>query len=546
MLRTGQCVGRLAAVAMALACADFSSLHAGPLPAGQPSPQAEAPKGKVPLADALKDMEPRDVWENFYQLTRIPRPSHHEEKVREFLVRFGKDLGLETIVDGAGNVVIRKPAAEGMESRKGVVLQAHMDMVPQKSANAAHDFLKDPIRPYVEGEWVKAEGTTLGADDGIGIAMAMAVLQSKSMATGPVEALFTVNEEDGMDGAQGLKPGLLVGDILINLDCETEGEFTIGSAGGEYANIKWRYPEAALPAGMSAFRLVVHGLKGGHSGLDIHLGRGHAMRLLVRILSEASGRYGLRVAQIDSGTAANAIPRDGSAIVCIPDNRKDAFLKRIREYEGIFRNELGAVEADIGVTAEPADPPAKVMDEKAQRALLAVLHGAPQGVIRMSDAMAGLVETSTNTGIVRARNGVIEAACLTRSSVETAIDDVSAMLSGLWELAGAEVRLTNRYPGWRPSPASEVVRLMAGVYKDLFGKEAGILAVHAGLECGTIGAKYPNLEMISIGPTLKDGHSPDERMLVPSVKKAADLLAETLKRIPERQGTTTSPARKES
>ncbi len=534
MLRTRLLLGALLAAAAVAVFAGVPPSHAGPSPAGGPSPQAGAPARKVPLAEAVKALEPRDVWVNFYELTRIPRPSRHEEKVREFLVRFGKDLGLETMVDGAGNVVIRKPAAAGMENRKGVVLQAHMDMVPQKTADAVHDFARDPIAAYLEGEWVKAAGTTLGADDGIGIAMAMAVLQSKTTPTGPLEALFTVNEEDGMDGARGLAPGLLAGGILINLDCETEGEFTIGSAGGEYADVKFPAAGVALPAGMTAWRLSVRGLNGGHSGLDIHLGRGHAAKLLVRVLGDASTRYGMRLAQIDSGTAANAIPREATALVCIPEGREGEFLKRVREYENIFRNELGAVEPGLAVAAAPADPPAEVMAPKAQRALLAALHGAPQGVIRMSDAVAGLVETSTNTGVVRARDGAVEVASLTRSSVDTCLDDVDGMLAGIWELAGADVRVSRRYPGWRPDPGSPIVRLMAGVYKDLYGTEAKLIAVHAGLECGTIGAKYPGMELISIGPTLRDGHSPGERLFAPSVKKAADLLAETLKRIPER------------
>jgi len=532
MIRIRHFLGLSLAVFPSILCAD--TLFAGPSSAAQQPQQAGDRAGRVPLAEAVKVLEPRDVWQNFYELTRIPRPSRHEEKVRGFLVRFGNDLGLETIVDGAGNVIIRKPPTKGMENRKGVILQAHMDMVPQKAAGKLHDFVKDPVHAYVEGEWVKADGTTLGADDGIGIAMALAVLQSKTLAAGPIDVLFTVNEEDGLDGVQGLMPGILKGDILINLDSEVEGEFTIGSAGGEYANIQSTYPEAALPAGMAGYRLTVHGLKGGHSGLDIHLGRGHAIKLLVRFLKGASRGYGLRLAEFDSGTAANAIPREASALVCIPKNRENEFFKGVRDYEGILRKELGAVETNLSVTSSPSDLPAKGMDEKAQRDLLDALYGSPQGVMRMSDVVAGLVETSTNIGIVHARDGKLEVACLTRSSVDTSIDDVGAMLSSVWELAGTEVRLSRRYPGWRPNPASPIVRLMANVYGDLYGKEVGVVAVHAGLECSTIGAKYPNLDIVSIGPTMKDVHSPDEMLFIPSVKKVAGLLTETLKRIPER------------
>jgi len=507
---------------------------AGPPPAAQSPQEAGNLAGRIPLADAVRILEPRDVWQNFHDLTRVPRSSRNEEQVRGFLVRFGNDLGLDTVIDGAGNVIIRKPPTEGMENRKGVILQAHMDMVAQKSAGKIHDFMKDPIGAYVEGEWVKADGTTLGADDGIGMAIAMAVLQSKTMATGPIDVLFTVNEEDGLDGVQGLMPGLLTGDILINLDSEVEGEFTIGSAGGEYATIKSTYPDTPPPDGMAALRMTVQGLKGGHSGLDIHLGRGHAAKLLVRFLDETSGEYGILLAQFDSGTAANAIPREASALVCIPEGRENAFLKRVRDYEGILKKELGAVEPNLSVTAVPADLPAMVMEEKAQSDLLNALHGAPQGVMRMSNVVAGLVETSTNTGIVHVRDGQLEVAILTRSSVDTSLDDVGAMLSSVWELAGEDVRMSSRYPGWRPDPGSPIVRLMSRIHADLFGKEPGIVAVHAGLECSTIGAKYPDLDIVSIGPTMKDVHSPDERLSIPSVKKVTVLLAETLKRIPEK------------
>ena len=325
-----------------------------------------AAKGKTPLKDALSTLEPQAVWQNFYALTQIPRPSHHEEKVRDFLVQFGHDLGLETIVDDVGNVLIRKPAAEGMEHRQGVILQAHMDMVPLKTPESTHDFLTDPIDAYIDGEWVTADGTTLGADDGSGIAIAMAVLQSETPSLGPIEALFTVNEEDGLDGASGLQPGVLQGSIVINLDSENVGEFTIGSAGGEYATIKATYAESAVPAGVAAYTVNISGLKGGHSGVDIHRGRGHAARLLVRFLREAAGKYGLRVAQIASGTAANAIPRDASALVVVPAAQAEAFLKSVEEFEGIVKNELAATEPDLSVQAARAGDgaPAKVMEEE--------------------------------------------------------------------------------------------------------------------------------------------------------------------------------------
>ncbi len=489
---------------------------------------------KIPLEDAIKDMAPQDVWQHFYELTQTPRRSDHEEKVRALLVEFGNGLGLETIVDGVGNVLIRKPPTPGMEDRKGVILQAHMDMVANQAPGVVHDWDNDPVAAYVEDDWVKAEGTTLGADDGIGVAMAMAVLQSTTIAAGPLEALFTVDEEAGMSGATGLAPDLLTGDILLNLDGEVEGEFTIGCAGGEAADIRAAYHETAYSHGMAAYRFSIQGLKGGHSGTEINLGRGNAAKLLVRFLKDAAGRYGLRVAQIDSGTAANAIPSNGYAIVGIPRGRDSEFLAHVAEYEAILRNELGAVETGLSVTAAAADPPPRIMSEKSQRDLVNAFYGTPQGVIRMSDNVAGLVETSTNMGVARAANRVLECSNRIRSSVDTSIDDVGAMLSSVWELAGDRVQFSGRYPGWKPNPNSPIVLLMSDIYRYLFGQDPSVVAIHAGLECGTIYGKYPNLDMISVGPTLKDVHTWDERLFVPSVQKAMDLLVETLKQIPEK------------
>ncbi|NJD61168.1 MAG: aminoacyl-histidine dipeptidase [Deltaproteobacteria bacterium] len=487
---------------------------------------------KIPLEDAYQNMAPKDVWKRFYDMTQIPRRSLHEEKVRAYLVSFGNGLGLQTIVDNVGNVLIRKAPTPGMENRKGVILQAHMDMVADQTPDTVHDWDNDPIAAYVDNDWVRAEGTTLGADDGIGVALAMAVLESATIASGPLEALFTVNEEAGMDGATGLAPGLLTGDILINLDGEIEGDFTIGCAGGEAAAIQVPYKETGLPGGMAAYRVAVQGLQGGHSGLEINLGRGNAAKLLVRFLKDGAGRYGLRVSQIDSGTAANAIPRDGSALVCIPWGREPDFLAHISEYEGILKSELGAVETDLSVTAAVADPPPRIMNDKAQRDLVNALYGTPQGVIRMSDNVANLVETSTNMGVVHAGDRAMEVENRIRSSVDTSIDDVGSMLSSVWELAGAQVEFSGRYPGWKPNPESPLVLLMSDVYMALFAQEPNIGAVHAGLECGTIYGKYPNLDMISIGPTNQKVHTTDEQLFVPSVQKVMDLLVETLHQIP--------------
>ena len=492
-----------------------------------------ASAGKVPLKDAVAGMDPQDVWQNFYDLTQIPRPSHHEEKVRDFLAQFGKSLGLETIVDDVGNVLIRKPASAGMENRHGVVLQAHMDMVPQP-ADSAHDFLTDPIDAYVDGDWVVADGTTLGADDGSGVAIAMAVLQSKTLTLGPIEALFTVDEEDGMDGALGLKPGLLRGDTLINLDSETEGEFTIGSAGGDYINIDAPYDEVETPDATTAYTLTVSGLQGGHSGVDIDKGRGHATKLLVRLLSPAATQYGVRLAQIAGGTAANAIPTMASALVAVPNDQVDPFLQYVQQYEGIVQSEMAATEPDLKVQATPAALPANVIDENVQQALLDVLYGSPQGIVRMSDAVPGLVETSTNMGIVKAADGQLAVTYYPRSSVDTELDDINQMIASVWDLAGVDVAISGRFSGWNPNPDSPILLLMQDVYKEMYGQDPKVTAVHAGLECGTIVSKYPGMDAISIGPTLQDVHTPKERLQVASVKKLNDFLLETLKRIPEK------------
>jgi len=513
----------LVSVALLSACAPISA----------PLPEAEtAPVGTVPLGDALPTLEPQDVWRNFYALTQIPRPSGHLKQVRAYLVQFGQDLGLETSVDDAGNVLIRKPAAPGMEDRKGVILQAHMDMVPQKTPEKIHDFTADPIQAYVDGEWVRAAGTTLGADDGIGVAIAMAALQSQTLVAGPIEALFTVDEETTMSGAEGLKPGVLQGDLYINLDAEEEGAFIIGSAGGALAGVTAAYAEVAAPSGMAAYAVSVQGLKGGHSGVDIDRGRGNAVKLLVRFLSAAGPAHGVRIAVIEGGNAANAIPREATALVCLPTSQANAFLEAVEQYQATIQSELAAVEPELSVQAAPADPPANVMDESAQRVLIAALYATPHGVMRMSDAVPGLVETSTNLGIVDGRDGRLSLTCNMRSSVDSALDDLAAMVSSVWELAGAETVISGRYSGWAPNAESPLLALMQQVYAEMNGQPPQVSAVHAGLECGTIVAKYPGMEAISIGPTLHDVHTPDEELHIASVQKLVDFLFEVLSRVP--------------
>ena len=485
----------------------------------------------VPLRDVVATMEPQDVWQAFYDLTQVPRASHHEEQATAYLAAFGAELGLETTVDDVGNVIIRKPAAAGLETRHGVVLQAHMDMVPQTAPGNDFDFDTDAIEAYVDGDWVIADGTTLGADDGIGVALALGVLQS-DVPLGPIEALFTVNEEDGMDGASGLQPGVLQGDILINLDSETEGEFTIGSAGGEYAEGVASFSMVDVPADMVGYTLTVGGLQGGHSGVEIGLGRGHATKLLVRLLRDLADAHDLHLAGMAGGTAANAIPTSASAVVVVPTAQAAAFEADVRAFEATLQNELALADPGVTVTASPAEIPGAVLGQDAQDVVIDVLYGTPQGVMRMSDAVPGLVETSTNMGILELSDGQLAITCLMRSSVDSELQDLHQMLSSVWRLAALDTTFSGLYGGWQPNPDSPILGLMTSAYEDLYGREPEVGAVHAGLEAGTIVAKYPGMDAISVGPTLEHVHTVDERLEIGTVAKLDDLLMATLQQIP--------------
>jgi len=482
----------------------------------------------------LLTLEPKSLWKYFYELTQIPRPSKHEENVRQYVVEFGKQHGLSTVVDEIGNVIISKPATPGMETRQGVVLQAHLDMVPQKNEDTAHDFLNDPLKPFVDGDWVKAEGTTLGADNGIGVAAALAILASKEIKHGPVEALFTIDEGTGMTGAFELKPGVLKGDILLNMDSEDEGELYIGCAGGTNANAKIRFQGTTAPAGHDTFRLTVKGLKGGHSGLDIPLGRGNSNKILNRLMWVAAKEIGLRLASISGGSLRNAIPRESFAIVGIPSAKKETFISYVKAFTEIVKKELSAVEPDLVILVEPTDAPAVWIDETTQHKLLNAIYACPNGVIRMSNEMPGLVETSTNLAIVKSENGELGVQCLLRSSVDSAKLDLEQMIRSVFELAGAEIFFDGQYQGWKPNPESAILKTMQKVYQEKFGKIPEIRAIHAGLECGILGGAYPNWDMISFGPTIRFPHSPDEKVNIKTVEKFWDFLVETLKNIPEK------------
>ena len=487
------------------------------------------------MSKEILNLEPKAVWKHFYELTQIPRPSKKEEKVIEFMKNFGEGLGLETVVDEVGNVIIRKPATPGMENRKGVILQGHLDMLPQKNSDVEHDFEKDPIDAYVDGEWVTARGTTLGADNGIGVAAAMAVLESKDLQHGPIEALFTIDEETGMTGAFGLKPGILKGEILINMDSEDEGELYVGCAGGTNANLSYSYKEEQVPAGHVAYRISVSGLKGGHSGVDIALERGNANKLLNRVLWMATEAYGIRLADMQGGDLRNAIPREADAVVTVAEEKEEDLVKFVADMEGVYKDELSSADPGVTLTAERTETPSAVMDETPQEKILNALYASPHGVIRMSTDMEGLVETSNNVAVVRMGNGTFEELCLIRSSVDTAREDLKNVFSSIAALAGGSVTFDGEYPGWKPNMQSPILKEMREIYNNRFGNIPEIKAIHAGLECGLLGGVYPGLDMISFGPTIRYPHSPDEKVHIGSVQKFWDFLVETLKHIPEKE-----------
>ena len=484
------------------------------------------------MSAEIKNLNPPSVWEIFYELTQIPRPSKMEHRAVIFAKEFGDKLELKTYVDKTGNVIISKPATAGYEDRKGVILQAHLDMVPQKNSDTEHDFENDPIDAYVNGDWVKARGTTLGSDNGMGIAAALAVLQDKNLKHGPIEVLLTVDEETGMTGAFQLERGLLDGKILVNLDSEDEGELYIGCAGGMDTSGKLRYLDEPVRADSSALELAIKGLKGGHSGLDIHLGRGNANILLCRFMFDVAEKFNLRLAGMDGGSLRNAIPREAFAIVTIPPEKKEEFLAAVKEYEDIYRTELGFVEPDLTFTASVTDRPLTIIDKESQDKLVRLVCGMPNGVIRMDPEMPGVTETSTNLAIVKTGEGEIDVQCLLRSSIDSAKISLGRSLQGVLELAGADVTHSGTYPGWKPNVDSPILAAMKSVYERDFGKVPDVKVIHAGLECGIIGDAYPGLDMISFGPTIRFPHSPDEKVHIESVQKFWDFLLRTLEDIP--------------
>ena len=484
--------------------------------------------------DDIRKLEPKPLWNFFYDITQIPHPSKKEKRIVDYVVKFGKDCKLETIVDKTGNVLIRKPATRGMEKRKGVVLQTHLDMVPQKNNDKNHDFEKDPIEAIIDGDWVKANGTTLGSDNGIGVAAALTVLASKDLKHGPVEALFTIDEETGMTGVFGLKKGFLKGDILMNLDSEDEHELCVGCAGGIDISAARRYKEEKAPARMAAYRITAKGLKGGHSGVDIALGRANSNKLMFRFLMQAESDFGIRLAEAEGGNLRNAIPRESYSILLLAAAKAKSFEKFVKGYEKMYRAEFAETEPNLSFSCKKCEMPAKVMAKQDQYKIIRALFACPNGVQRMSQAVKGLVETSNNMAIVKCLRGKLEVHSLCRSSVNTSKESTAWKIAAVFHLIDAKVTMSGAYPGWKPNMESPVLKIMSGTYKKMFGTEPDIKAIHAGLECAIIGGLYPSLDMISFGPTIKFPHSPDEKVNIPSVRKFYDFLCESLKQVPNK------------
>lgn len=480
----------------------------------------------------IKNLKPECIWRNFDALTQVPRPSGHLEKVQQFLLDFAKNTGVEAFKDEAGNIVMRKPATPGMENRKTVILQAHMDMVPQKEKTSTHNFETDPIQTYIDGEWVRAKGTTLGADDGLGVAAIMAVMEAKDLKHGPIEALITADEETGMYGANGLPGGELESEILLNLDTEQEGELIIGSAGGVDITATLDYQEAESDKTDAAVKITIKGLKGGHSGLEICEGRGNANKMMVRIVREAIAEDEACLASWHGGNMRNAIPREAEVVLTLPKENVEDLKAIVAEYKETFNNEYKGIESDIEVVAEDVALPEMIVPQEIQDNLVDAIYAAHNGVWRYIPTMPEIVETSSNLAIVDIDGGKAAIKILARSSSETMKEDLSTSLESCFNMAGMKVEFSGAYGGWDPNTDSELIKVMRNIYKNLFNEEPTVQVVHAGLECSIILSKYPGLDICSFGPTLLSPHTPTERAHWPSTTKFWDLLVKTLEEIP--------------
>ena len=485
------------------------------------------------MSTTIRELEPKEVWNRFADLNGVPRPSKKEAKVTAFMVAFGKKLGLETHSDHAGNVIIRKPATKGYENKKTIILQSHLDMVCQKNNDTVFDFDNQGIETYIDGDWVRAKGTTLGADNGLGVAAIMAILESNTIEHPAIEALFTTDEETGMTGAKELSSDALSGKILLNLDTEEDNEIEIGCAGAVDVSAYHDYTEEATPNNVVAFQLSITGLIGGHSGQNIHMGRGNANKIMNRLLFQQYEKYGLRLSQLHGGGLRNAIPRESEALIVVPTEHKVAFEKELKENAAIIFKELQPVEEHLSITLKEVATPAKVMDVKSQIALFRAIAAAPCGVYAMSRSVEGLVEASNNIANVKVENGKIAVLSMTRSSVESSKHDLASSLAAAFELAGYKIEFSGEYPAWEPNANSPILHVLTEVYERLFHEKPNVAAIHAGLECGLLGEHFPHIDMISFGPTILGAHSPIERASISSVQKFWKYLLEILKHTPE-------------
>ena len=488
------------------------------------------------MSQEVRNLEPKALWNKFADLNAVPRPSKKEERVIAFMMEFGQKLGLETFEDEIRNVIIRKPATPGMENRKPIVLQGHLDMVHQKNNDTDFDFDTQGIDMYVDGDWVRARGTTLGADNGLGVAMIMAILESTTIKHPAIEALFTIDEETGMTGALNLKGGILKGEILLNMDTEEDDEIDIGCAGGIDVTATRDYNEEETPEGSVAYTITVKGLSGGHSGMDIHKGLGNANKIMNRLLFDGFENFGLQIAEISGGSLRNAIPRESVAQVIIASIYDEAFVFDMQEVIGDITTEFKTMEPNLTIEIVKNDAlPAKVMDLGVQEGMLRAIYAAHNGVYRMSSDMEDLVETSNNIARVIVKEGQITIQNLTRSSVESSKMDLANALRSAYELFGCEVDFAGSYPGWTPNVNSEILDVLTAIYEKQNGEKAKVVACHAGLECGILGTNYPNMDMISFGPTIHGAHSPDERASIKSSQKFWKFVLEILENIPEKK-----------
>ncbi|MFH0759617.1 MAG: aminoacyl-histidine dipeptidase [Bacteroidota bacterium] len=481
----------------------------------------------------LSELQPKEVWAYFEEILAIPRISKRETQIIEYLESFARDQGLECKRDHAGNILISKPATPGMESRKGVILQSHMDMVGEKNAHVKHDFAKDPIQPQMDGGWVKASDTTLGADDGIGIAASMAILASDKVRHGPLECLFTTDEESGMTGALGLQPGFVKGSVLLNLDSEDEGEIFIGCAGGIDTVASLRLKRKRPVRNSIALRVSVNGLQGGHSGDEIHKGLGNSIKILNRFLWNADQRFKIRISHLDGGKARNAIPREATAVITVPSQSLELIRVYLESFAAIVKKELEVIEPELELTLQQIKMPDSVISRKQQRKLLNTLYACPHGLLALNREIPGMVETSTNLASVKhIDEDTLEIVTSQRSSVESAKRDIADRMLSLFTLLGARVRHSDGYPGWKPSMDSQILKISREVYAELFGKEPEVKVIHAGLECGLFLQKYPDLDMISFGPTIKGAHTPEERIEIETVDRFWRFLVGMLEKAP--------------